>query len=30
MSLLDIVIIVVFIILSFVLAKDIIDNKEDD
>ena len=30
MSVLDIVIIVVFIILSFVLAKDIIDNKEDD
>ena len=30
MSLLDIVIIVVFIILSVVLAKDIIDNKEDD
>ena len=30
MSLLDIVISVVFIILSFVLAKDIIDNKEDD
>ena len=30
MSLLDIVIIVVFIILNFVLTKDIIDNKEDD
>ena len=30
MSLLDIVIIVVFIILGFVVAKDIIDNKEDD
>ena len=30
MSLLDMVIIVVFIILGFVVAKDIIDNKEDD